>query len=1079
MEGGVVSSQTATILVTDLVGSTELRARLGEEQAERLRRLHDRLLRTSIETHGGLVVKGLGDGVLARFSGAAEAVAAAVAIQQAADAHTRRHLDLPLVLRVGLSAGDVTVEDRDCFGIPVIEACRLCAAAGDGQILAASLVRLLTRGRGGHDFAAAGQLDLKGLAESVAALEVRWQRPPGEVPGLPFPELLRPGGGLTFAGRVRELELLTAAWKEAAAGERRHVLLSGEPGVGKTRLAGEFAHGIHEAGGAGLYGRCAEDLGIPYQPFVEALTFFCEHTPAEDLRPRLGRYPGELIRLLPDLGDLVPGLDPPLRSDPATEQYRLFEAVASWLVAAGEAAGLLLIVDDLHWAPPPTIHLLAHVLRAAGPARFLVLATFRDTEVGPAHPLTAVLAELRRSSRVERIALKGLSIDELTELLGDLPRNQTARTLAVTLYKGTEGNPFFVGEVLRNVAESGLAVEGVPLPEGVREVIVSRVARLGPVTGELLSAAAVLGSDFELGPLGAVAAIDEKDAVEALDQALAARLLEETGVGAYRFVHALVRSALSRTLSATRRAQLHLQAADVLQGGDDVASLAHHLLASVPLGNATRTARACLAAGDRALSVLADAEAGDWYAQGLAFTEEDPLLRIDLMTGLGEARRRTGDGASRQTLLDTARLAAGHGEVGRLVRAVLANSRGTYSVAGEVDEERFELIDTALDLVGPAPSADRAELLALQAAELLFAGDHELRLRAADEAAAIAAHLEDVTVRARVGVRRAMASLVPDRVAASVSEGADVVSLADASGDPQLRALSRAVWMMALFLAGDLREARRRTAEAMAIADETGQPGLRSIVHFCHAGAIDALGDHEEARRLTQAGFELGQEAAFPDARGLSAARMVVHWAFEGRPEIASAMATQTLAEYSQLLAWQVGWPFFLALTGQAEELAGFLVRLPSVLPSVPADLLWLTAHFFFSVAQGFEVQNREAAAAVYQALLPYHSLHAATGGLTYWGPIELALGVLARVLGDTDGALTHHQSAAETIDACGAARARALNNYQWAVALLARDAPGDRQQAANMAEDTLAYCRTKGYTTFVTKAEEFLTTIR
>jgi class 3 adenylate cyclase len=1077
-----VPSQTATILVTDLVASTELRARLGEEQAERLRRLHDRLLRTSVETHGGVVVKGLGDGVLASFPETAGAVAAAVAIQQAADAHTQRHPELPIILRAGLSAGDVTVDDGDYFGTPVIEASRLCTAAEGGHILAAELVRLLARGRGSHEFATVGELELKGFPEPVGAVEIRWQRGPAGPPGLLFPELLGTGGELGFAGRTAELELLTVAWKEAHAGGRRRVLIGGEPGVGKTRLAAEIARRVHEAGGAVLYGRCEEDLGVPYEPFVEALAFFCEHTPPGDLRSRLGRYPGELSRLLPDLGDLVPGLNPPLCSDPATEQYRLFEAVASWLIAAGETAGLLLVVDDLHWAPAPTLHLLAHVLRAATPARLFVVATFRDTEVGPAHPLSAVLADLRRISGVERISLEGLSVDELTELLGDLPRSQVARALAADLYEGTEGNPFFVGEVLRNVAESGLTAEALPVPEGVREVIVSRVARLSPPTRELLSVASVLGRNLELAPLAGLAGLSEDGAVAAMEGGIAARLVEETEVGAYHFVHALVRSALYNTLSATRRARLHLRAADLFEhgAGENAARLAHHLVACTPLGESIRTARACLAAGDRALSVLADAEAGDWYSQGLAFItgDDDSRLRTDLLTRLGEAQRRTGHTQWRQTLLDASRLAAEHRDVTRLVRAVLANNRGISSVIGHVDDERLELLATALDLVGPAPTTDRAELLALQAVELVFAGDHERVLQAADEAAAIAAGLVDVTVRARVGVRRLWACLVPDRFAAMASEGSDVVGLADATGDLQLRVWSRLVWAFALLSTGDLHGTQRRTTEAMVIADETGQPGLRSATHSVHAAAIDALGEHEEAARLTQVAFELGQEASWPDAMAWYGALMWPHWSFEGQPEVAAAVVTQAFAEYPQMITWQGGWAMELGLTGQREELAGLLAELPDILPTVPMDMFWVNTHFYFAMAQGFGVEDREAAGATYGVLLPHRSLHVSFG-IGYWGPVEVGLAVAARVMGDTEVALAHHEAAAATIETCGAARARALNGYQWARTLLTRDAPGDRQRAAEMLKETLAYCRTKGYATFVDKAEELLTMIR
>jgi predicted ATPase len=429
-----------------------------------------------------------------------------------------------------------------------------------------------------------GEFELKGLPEPVTAVEISWRRSPASSGGLPFPELLGMASGLGFAGRTSEQELLAGTWKEAAAGGRRCVVLAGEPGVGKTRLAGEFARRVHEGGGAVLYGRCEEDLGVPYEPFVEALTFFCEHTPADELRSRLGRYPGELARLRPDLGELVPGLDPPLRSDPETEQYRLFEAVASWLAAGGEATGLLLVVDDLHWAPPPTLQLLAHVLRGPGSARLLVLGTFRDTEVGPSHPLSTVLADLRRTVGVERIPLRGLSIDELSELLEDLPRSQSGRALATTLHEGTEGNPFFVGEILRYIAESGLEAETLPVPEGVREVTVSRVARLAPTARRLLGVAAVLGRNFELGCLAAIAGVPEDAALEDLDEALAARLVEETRVGAYRFVHDLVRSALYDTLSVTRRARLHLRAADIFEQGvgDDDVRLAHHLVACAP-----------------------------------------------------------------------------------------------------------------------------------------------------------------------------------------------------------------------------------------------------------------------------------------------------------------------------------------------------------------------------------------------------------------------------------------------------------------------------------------------------------------
>jgi class 3 adenylate cyclase len=1065
---------TATILITDLVGSTASRTRLGEEAADRLHRLHERLLRVAVETHGGVVVKGLGDGILAGFGAAAEAVTAAVAIQQAADLHSRRHPDQALSVRVGVSAGDITIEeDGDHVGTPVIEAARLCAAAAGGQILVADLVRALARGRGGHTFSEVGDLELKGLSEPVAALEVAWKPERSAGLDVSFPPLLGASG--RFAGRATELVRVEAAWKEAVAGTRRAVLVAGEPGVGKTRLAAESARRVHDAGGTVLYGRCEEDLGVPYEPFVEALRWFCEHVPAEELASRLGRYPGELARLVPELTSIVGGLDPPLRSDPETEQYRFFEAVASWLTSAGEPGGLLLVVDDLHWAPPPTIALLAHVLRAGAPAPLLVLATFRDTDVGADHPLIRVLGDWRRIPGIDRLTLDGLSVDELTQLLEGLPRSQAARALAVALHETTEGNPFFVGEVLRNVSESGPGPATLPVPEGVRDVVVARIARLDPATRQLIGVAAVLGRNFDLALLAAVAGVDQEDAVRSLDQALDARLVEETDVGAYRFVHALVRSALYETLSATRRAQLHLAAADVLEHPtrSDPARLAHHLLAATTLAAPGRTADACLAAGDQALAVLADAEAATWYSQGLSFAVDDPLLRIDLLTGLGEAQRRTGDPTWRELLLSAARLSAAQRDTVHLVRAVLANSRGFTSVIGHVDHERLELIQTALDLVGSAPSAERAELLALHASELLFTGEHRQVLRVADEATTIAARLDDVSLSARVGMRRLLACHMPERVTALVHEGADVVAFADRTGDPHVRVISRGMWAFALEAIGDLQRARAVMAEAMAIADDTGQPGLRGFAHFVYAGVVDAVGEHQEVERLTQTGFELVQQAGWPDAIMWYGGPLLPGWTFEGQAETATVAAAQASASFPAMVAWQGVRAFGLALTGRKEELAALLADLPPI----PVDFFWLETQYLFAVAQGFGVQNRDAAAATYDALLPYRDLHVAYA-LGYWGPVEVALAVAARVAGDVEGALVHHQMAAATIDACGAARARALNGHQWAKSLLCRDAPGDREQARRLAEDTLAYCRQKGYSTFVAKTEELLAAI-
>jgi class 3 adenylate cyclase len=261
------SSATATVLFSDLVESTRLLSQLGEAAFDAVRRAHFEALRHAIERTGGEQVKTLGDGVLAIFGSAADAVACAVAMQQAVDGQAQR-AGIPLAIRVGLASGDVSFEEDDVFGTPVVAAARLVAAARPGQILATAVVRMVAGGRTGAAFSDRGLLQLKGLPEPVAACEVTWERLPQ--PTGPLPSLLSDGGRV-FVGRQTEVERLGQLWKQAVAGGPRLALLAGEPGIGKTRLAAELAKAAHAEGAVVLVGRCDEDLGVPYQPFVEAL----------------------------------------------------------------------------------------------------------------------------------------------------------------------------------------------------------------------------------------------------------------------------------------------------------------------------------------------------------------------------------------------------------------------------------------------------------------------------------------------------------------------------------------------------------------------------------------------------------------------------------------------------------------------------------------------------------------------------------------------------------------------------------------------------------------------------------------
>ncbi|HKY77105.1 MAG TPA: AAA family ATPase, partial [Acidimicrobiia bacterium] len=471
--GRGAARSTAIVLFTDLVGSTELRSRLGEAAAEDLRRQHNALVTGGVTGSGGTVVKNLGDGFMATFGGASDAVAASVAIQQAIERHNRS--GTPIHVRIGISAGDVVFEEDDCFGTPVIEAARLCSVAEGGQILASEIVRWMAHA-GEEAFTPVGSLELKGLPRPLPTVQVDWE-PAAQSP-VPLPTFLTEIGKI-FVGRDGELDRLGQLWKEAAAGERRVVFLAGEPGVGKTRLAAELAKQVHDEGATVLAGRCDEDLGVPYQPFVEALRHFVDHAPG--LEARLGRYGGELARLVPELTERAPGLPAPLRSDPEMERYRLFDAVAAWLTATANVEPVLLVLDDIQWAAKPTLMLLRHVVASAR-GRILVLGTYRDTELTHDHPLLEVVPDLRRQGGVDRLSMAGLDdagVAALVEQAAGQALDDAGAALARAVHAETEGNPFFVRELLRHLAETGaiqkqegswttqLPVEELGIPEGV------------------------------------------------------------------------------------------------------------------------------------------------------------------------------------------------------------------------------------------------------------------------------------------------------------------------------------------------------------------------------------------------------------------------------------------------------------------------------------------------------------------------------------------------------------------------------------------------------------------------------------
>lgn len=871
------------ILFTDVVGSTETVARWGEEQAEQLRQTHFALLREAIRDHAGTEVKNLGDGLMVAFGAASDAVACAVAMQQAVGRHNRRAGE-PLAMRIGVAVGEATHEDSDYFVTPVIEASRLCARAGGGQILVTEMARALAGARGGHGFEPLGPMELKGLPEAVSVHEVRWEALADAAPALP-PRLLV-DWSLAFIGRAGEREVLERAWKSAEQGAIQVVLVAGEPGIGKTRLATEIALHAHHQGGLVLLGTCDEDLALPYQPFVEALRHLLTVCPDDELAEALAQRGGELTRLLPELSRRVPSLPPPQGADPETERYLLFSAVIGLLEAAARWRPVLLLLDDLHWVTKPTLLLLKHLIRSGHPMALLIVGTYRDSDIGRGHPLTESLAELRRDSGVERLSLRGLSDGEAVTMMQrlaghDLEGNELA--LAHAVHAEADGSPFFMRELLRHFFETGeLVQEGdrwtfrgevAGIPDSVREVIGHRLSRLPEPVDRLLTLAAVIGREFDVSVLGPLAALDPSVVVEALAEARQAALVREVkgSPGRFTFVHALIRHTIYDELGPARRVELHRRVAETLEslGGGDayLSDLAHHWVAATPAtgvgaDDVAKAARYAEQAGRRAMASLAYEEAAHHFEGALRAARQggDGAQISELLIILGEAQRCAGDPTHRETLLEAGRLAHEHGDPDRAARAALANQRGLFSRLGAVDGERVSALERALEAVGPVATPVRACLLAGLATELHFEGE-ERRLELAREALAIARQLEDQETLAQALAALWFAAWGSTVHGERASIAAELNGVAGQLGDRTLQFHAGAALFLTATGAGDMELADQGLSGCVRIAEELGQPVLRWRAAYLQTHRAMATGHFDEAERWANESLRLGEEA--------------------------------------------------------------------------------------------------------------------------------------------------------------------------------------------------------------------------
>lgn len=888
--------------------------------------------------------------------------------------------------------------------------------------------------------------------------------PPAEPAGTGEPHAESAGTGATHD-----------AGPPGPGGHERAVLLAGEPGVGKTRLIAEIARRAHESGGLVLFGRSPEETLVPYQPFLEALRHYVAKMPVSELRSSTHEWGSELARLVPELSHRVPDLPPPPSGEPGTERYRLFEAVVGLLAEISSASPVLLVLDDLQWADRPSLLLLRHLARAPTPSRLLILGAYRSTETR-AEGFGPAIAELRRERLVTRLKVSGLGRADTEELVRLRTSVAPSHAFSQALYEETEGNPLFVEEIIRHLADAGVQpdragareLQRFGLPESVKEVISRRLDRLDENAIEWLRVASVIGRDFDASLLEATVSLDEDEFLRALDEALAAGLVDESdaGSGHYSFAHALIRETLYDGMSTARRSRIHHRVGNALElAGPErhLSALAHHFTRAAKPLYAERAIRYALEAGEQATEMLAHEEAADHYARGLEVLEryapEAAHRRCELMVLLGEAQVRSGERPlAWQTFRRAAVLAAELGDAESLARAAIGASRPYVQPPGVVDPELISMLEQALAMTRGQHTVMRVRLLARLCGALYYSPRREEMRELSAEATALAAKLDDPEASALAATARRRAFWDPAQLQQRLSDSTALLRHARQAEDLEL-VLSGHAWLVVdLLELGDI-----VAVDAQIEAFTEGAQRLRQALYLWSAAVWRAMrallrGHLNLAEQLAAEALAVGAPGEDVTAFQYYAVQVLAVRREQLRMAELEGPMRELIRTNAQRPAWRAGLSLLLYETGRREESrAEFELLAAHDFADFLQDGDWMIAMTLLADTCA-ELGDARRAALLYELLAPYRSGNVVIGlAAACMGSAARYLGRLAATMGDRDLALEHLTEALEAHTALQAPVHLAHTQIDYARAL------GPGPEADRLTESAAATARRLG----------------
>jgi DNA-binding SARP family transcriptional activator len=879
-----------------------------------------------------------------------------------------------------------------------------------------------------------------------------------------LPAELQARGAPELVGRHDELSIL-ADWLTSAEREQqqegkaelaraRVLLMSGEAGIGKTRLLAETAKRAHAAGAIVLAGRAPEATLVPYQPFLEALGHYVRGADADELRSVAWEHGAELARLVPDLRRRLPELPPPEPGDPETDRYRLFEAVAGLLGQLAASVTLLLVFDDLQWADRPTLLLLRHLSRSPQASGLSILGAYRAGERW-SDGFDEAIAGMRRDRLMIGLEVRGLPRSDAMELVRLRTGGTPSLAFLQALSEETEGNPFFIEEIVRHLLDSGVRsheagareLERVGLPDDVRDVITRRLTRLGEGTIECLRVAAVIGRDFDSLVLERVVDLDEESFLAALEDGLGAGLVVETPgePGRYSFSHALIRETLYEGMSSNRRARLHRRVGVALEeqeGDPPMSALAHHFTRAATVQDAERAIRYALRAGEQAKAMLAYEEAADHYARALEVLEraqpDDQRRRCDLLLELGEARVRSGERPfAWPALREAAGLAAQLGDPASLARAAIGASRRYIQPSGVVDEELIALLEQALAMTADRRTVTRVRLLSRLCGALYYSDRRGQMRQAAAEATALAAELGFPQATALAAAARRRAFWAPGHLERRLADSTQLLRAAREAGDGELTLQGHAWLVVDLLERGD-----RAAVDAQIEAFIAGARELRQPLFLWNAAvwrAMQALleGRLDLADRLATEAVSSGIRGEGVTAPEYYALQLMAIRREQARMGEMEAPARALGVRNPARATWRAWLATLLAEVGREREARQEFEALAEAgFQAIPDDNDWMTAITLLADVAAV-LGDAERARELYELLLPFRESIVVIGlAPVCLGASARYLGRLALTFGDRDLAIEHLSRALEANQALRAAVQLAHSQLDYARAL-------------------------------------------